>query len=637
MDGKLQCDIALVVALEEELEEILPNLGYKPHWDEEKEEYYYEFEMGLGSRSYQCIAVLIGGMGPEKAAISCERLISKFKPETLVNIGISGGLSNDVNICDVVIGSQIDGYHQDSKIVENKRGDISLSVSKEAFPTSKAIQKHAKNFKLAHTLAMESWQAESKSRWEKQCTESNRVFLKTRGIEVTNTKVHVGHIASGPSVIASDKFVKYLKKLDRKYLVTEMESYGVMQSVFENVPSNLIIRGVSDFCDERKKELDELGDGSIRKIAMQNSYSFLCALADQNLFKFSKYSPKRVKFKLTLEASYSEDTGQIPKILEELFKINLDDRSIQVEEISDGSIVLECSGPEAVSDRLESLIGLNAITSVSGFPIKAFSSDTENVNSKALDEGMNVLYETGFGADRKVLFNKAIYYLNKSEFEVSLVLLEKLLYLQNKDGSLELDGIDTLTNLSHVYRRLNDFAEAKRLIDIAIDQYKMMGETRGYRSKILIAKNNRAELLIALKRPTEALLETQEVLRQQLQYLSETHLHVVRTKNNLAEALRHLGYMERALNLHYENLKVRIKASGEKDSDSCISAWNLLLCYADLGMVSEVNGLVDHLKWLVRAEQSTLTMDQKFVREKIRTYINTKDVDDGNFDDFFDL
>ena len=56
MDNLKHCDIGIVIALEEELDQLLTHTTYESEWDEITGEYYYCFSIGLGNRSYVCSA-----------------------------------------------------------------------------------------------------------------------------------------------------------------------------------------------------------------------------------------------------------------------------------------------------------------------------------------------------------------------------------------------------------------------------------------------------------------------------------------------------------------------------------------------------------------------------------------------------
>jgi len=59
-----------------------------------------------------------------------------------------------------------------------------------------------------------------------------------------------------------------------------MESGGLAISAHMNTESTkaLVVRGISDYGDERKKQLDSVGEGALRRYAMRNATAFLWTL-----------------------------------------------------------------------------------------------------------------------------------------------------------------------------------------------------------------------------------------------------------------------------------------------------------------------------------------------------------------------
>jgi len=620
------CDIGIVIALEEEFQQILPNVEITSEFDPEKEEYFHRFTVGLGSRAYNCVAVLIGGMGPEKAALSSERLISRYCPSTLVNIGIAGTVSKSVNVCDVVVGSQIDGYHQDGKVSTNEAGERTFHTSGEVLQTSKLYQKHALNFGLAHKKEMEEWKSSSNARAEEILTPPDQAFLAQNGITVERPSLHVGHVASGPLVVSSAEFSNWLLNRDRKYLAVEMEAYGVMQSAFDTVESNLVIRGISDFCDDRKSLLDGVGGGAIRSTAMQNAFGFFTALADSCLLKYSDNSSKRPQWRLVLDATF-RDKKQVQRVIDELAKVNFDDISIQIKSAESGSIIIHATSTPAASARIQSLIGLGVLRKINDYPIKSFTTDAKYDIADTIRECEELLEDNETSEDKgsiESLSEMAISQFDNSRFETARVLFEKLLFLQQGQSERNLDHIDSICNLAHTYRRLGDLAEAKRLLDEAIKHYDQHDHLNEYIESAYVARSNRAEIMIALGRPYEAGLEAKEVLNKQVQRIGRQHKDTLKTQNNLAEAYRLTGNLEIALQLHYENLTMRLKISDERSSDVTISIWNLFLCYDQLGMVDQASELLHRLDWLETESIFRLTIEQQNIKALIESYTSNR-------------
>jgi len=87
-------------------------------------------------------------------------------------------------------------------------------------------------------------------------------------------------VACGPIVGAATAFADWLKQQNRQFLALEMESGGVLAAVFEAAdPARmLVLRGVSDYGDERKADLDQTAGGAFRRVAMNNAIGMLDSL-----------------------------------------------------------------------------------------------------------------------------------------------------------------------------------------------------------------------------------------------------------------------------------------------------------------------------------------------------------------------
>src|SRR5205085_9510390 len=82
------------------------------------------------------------------------------------------------------------------------------------------------------------------------------------------------HLASGPVVGAAQQFTEWLRrKRDRNLKALEMESAGLMAAAVRRVEParTLIIRGISDYGDKRKEQLDRVRDGARRRQAMRKA------------------------------------------------------------------------------------------------------------------------------------------------------------------------------------------------------------------------------------------------------------------------------------------------------------------------------------------------------------------------------
>ncbi len=286
--NKPRVDIGIVIALEEEFRELTPQIETRPYYNPDIKQYYYLFERSSANATlvpYRCVVTFMGTMGPTDAGMVGDRLIAQFNPTTIVSIGIAGSMDKDVLAGDVVVADQTDEYLASSKALEAKdKQDWDIQFSGNPYKSDPAYVAHAMHLKYAHTGAARNWEDSS---WRKlsewigsvstEALISQRLIGKVPGI-------HTGHIASGPIVGAANQFVQWLKeRRDRKFLALEMESGGVLNAAHKRAVSSLIIRGISDYSDERKTKLDEIGRGALRRYAMNNALALLWVLMDLRL------------------------------------------------------------------------------------------------------------------------------------------------------------------------------------------------------------------------------------------------------------------------------------------------------------------------------------------------------------------
>ena len=280
-------DIGIVIALPEEFAEFHIQIG--DHCEiachEGTGSYYYFFDHSVNAGlSYRCVATMVGDMGPTQTSLATQRLGHLYNPDTVVMLGIAGGISTDVRLGDVVVASQVEAYLENSKAVG--KDEFSFEVSGEAYRPTASLVTFSANFPFAHGAEFQ--------RWQQRCAEvltslfPNQEYLDlliTRDLIRTTPHLICGHIASGPTVGAAESFITWLKIKNRKYIALEMEAAGLLAAVHEEVNPRrtLVIRAISDYGDERKSELDKTNAGAFRKYAIRNAIALLWTFLAANV------------------------------------------------------------------------------------------------------------------------------------------------------------------------------------------------------------------------------------------------------------------------------------------------------------------------------------------------------------------
>lgn len=273
-------DLVILVALREEFRALFSFIreALTVERDGQLSDPIYRFQRPGPAQEppYQCAAMLIGSMGPTQAGLAAQGALQRLNPATLVLLGIAAGIDKDALLGDVIAADVVDGYLENAKAVGDGDGRFRLTTAGEPFRTSDAILKAIQNFEFEHEALYRAWREEAKV----ELADEARHDLAARGFLGAAPSLLTGHIASGPVVGAAAEFTSWLKSRDRKYLALEMEAAGFLAAVHQrqSPTSTLVLRGISDFGDERKQSLDATGNGAFRRYAMQNALRLLWGL-----------------------------------------------------------------------------------------------------------------------------------------------------------------------------------------------------------------------------------------------------------------------------------------------------------------------------------------------------------------------
>lgn len=275
-------DIGIIIALREEFRELYPQLpSPQPFRDEETGVTDYLFQWGAQS-TYQCAATFVGDMGAEKAALATERFIQRRQPNTVVMLGIAAGIDQDVQLGDVVVVTTANNYLYRAKAVEEENQTFTFQPSGDTYRCSDNLVRAVQELEFSEFYSQ--WQTDAAKRREAETELFSKLVAEG---SLRNQPIYVpGAIASGPLVVSAESFITWLKQTNRNYLGVEMEGVGVLMAVASHADpkKTLILRGISDFGDQRKKELDAIGKGGVRRYAMNNAIALLWQLLALGIF-----------------------------------------------------------------------------------------------------------------------------------------------------------------------------------------------------------------------------------------------------------------------------------------------------------------------------------------------------------------
>lgn len=275
-------DVGIIIPLVEEFREFFSLLENSYRSEQKEGHFYYLFDCQLAKRSirpYRCVATCIAGMGSTKAALVAERLMKTFRPSTVVVLGIAAGIHEDIRVGDVIVADQVDSYLVSTKAV-SKRKRTYFQHAGEIHRPAWEICQEVSNLQFAYPAIYEKWITACQRNLEGLTPNDKAADLVSKNIIRQQPYLFVGHMVSGDVVCASEEFAAWIQTKDRNYKALEMESGGVLETAYSHISParTLVIRGISDFGDSRKKELDQIGEGALRRYAMRNAARLLWAL-----------------------------------------------------------------------------------------------------------------------------------------------------------------------------------------------------------------------------------------------------------------------------------------------------------------------------------------------------------------------
>lgn len=206
--------IAIICAMDKEINYI------REHFDarllDERLDIYFFF-----SGNHEIVATVCG-IGKVNSAISTQRIIDRYAPDYIINVGVAGGLDRSLSVLDMVVGS--DTIYHDFYPLSILEEDKNLGAS--VFRCDERLVALAEN-------ACRELLAEGKIK--------NYV---------------VGRVASGDCFVEDDEKSRYIRESLSASCV-EMEGAAIAQTALVNKIPFLVIRSISDFADDDALETEE--------------------------------------------------------------------------------------------------------------------------------------------------------------------------------------------------------------------------------------------------------------------------------------------------------------------------------------------------------------------------------------------
>lgn len=236
---KNRMDIGIITVLIEEASAVKKIFSLQQIPLEMGNRLYFEGRQIVQGKTKNIIMTQTLEQGPTSVISAFTDMMQKYHPDLIFLIGIAGGISEDINYCDVVIASQVICYDlcKDKGTYTQRRGKT-YNIEPVLIPVVGAFLHKTKD---------------------------QTIFSSNNSLN-DQIGVHYEPIASGSAVIGSklSEILAWIRHFNDKTIATEMEANGLCSAVYEAELGQMkpkygvmIVRGISDMADEKKPEMSK--------------------------------------------------------------------------------------------------------------------------------------------------------------------------------------------------------------------------------------------------------------------------------------------------------------------------------------------------------------------------------------------
>lgn len=196
--------LGIIGAMDEELDILLKDMDLK------EKKVFANMTFNKGTLWGKDVVAVVCGIGKVNAAICTQILLSEYKVDKIINVGVAGGIGKDIYPGDIVIADNLVEHDMDTTAFGDPHGQIPRMDTFD-FKCDKSLVELA----------------------NKVC--SNLKDLNT----------FIGRIVSGDVFVADIEKIKWLEK-EFNALACEMEGASIAHTCYLNNTPFVVIRSISD-------------------------------------------------------------------------------------------------------------------------------------------------------------------------------------------------------------------------------------------------------------------------------------------------------------------------------------------------------------------------------------------------------
>lgn len=227
--------LGIIGAMSEELEILLNDMDLKNKETKANMTFHEGILWGKN------VVAVVCGIGKVNAAVCTQILISEYKVDTVINVGVAGGIGKDIYPGDVVIADSLVQHDMDTTAFGDPHGQIPRLDTFD-FKCNESLVNLAKEV----------------------CNNSNEI------------KSFVGRIVTGDQFVASLEKIQWLSK-EFNGLACEMEGGSIAHVCYLNNIPFVVIRSISDNANNGA----HMDFAEFTSIGVKNSTTILKAMVEK--------------------------------------------------------------------------------------------------------------------------------------------------------------------------------------------------------------------------------------------------------------------------------------------------------------------------------------------------------------------
>lgn len=188
-----------------------------------------------------CTIATFGTAGNVDAAATTATLLMEFKPKLVIMIGIAAGMREKTALGDVVIADRVVAYEGAALLAGGQ-----IEARPETYRPVFSVQQDISNY-LASSKSATVRIGRARERQGLEFPSISSAGDVSKGL-----MPKASTIASGEKLLRDPEKFLQLRELHGKVEVAEMEAVGIFAACTQHRVPSIVIRGISDFGDEKK-------------------------------------------------------------------------------------------------------------------------------------------------------------------------------------------------------------------------------------------------------------------------------------------------------------------------------------------------------------------------------------------------